>query len=138
MTEEQAVGALKAARDAGHIDAEDAYVSDIAGTANAMAGFLKMKGTFSFNEKSPKYMIYAIDKFTYRHFVNALINEIGSQYFDVWDGKTKSYSKTTTNQEGEMITENLINLQEGRPIRGLDYKIPYKNWAMIDHASVQE
>ena len=127
LTEEQAIGALKAAIKAGHIDFENAYVSDIAGAANAMAGFLKMKGTFSSNEKSPEYMIYAIDKVTYRHFVNALKNEIGSQYFDVWDGKIKSYSKTTTNEEGEEITENLINLQEGRQIRGLDYKIPTEN-----------
>ena len=127
LTEEQAIGALNAAIDAKHIDREDAYVSDIAGAANAMAGFLKMKGKFSSDEKSPEYMIYAIDKVTYRHFVNALKNVIGSQYFDVCDGKTKSYSKTMTNEDGEEVTENLINLQEGRAIRGLNYKIPDSN-----------
>ena len=127
LTEEQAIGALKAAIKAEHIDSQNAYVSDIAGAANAMAGFLKMKGKFSSDEKSPEHMIYAIDKVTYRHFVNALKNVIGSQYFDVWDGKTKCYSKTTTNEDGEEITENLINLQEGRAIRGLNYKIPDSN-----------
>lgn len=53
-------------------------------------------------------------------------------------GKMQSYSKTTINESGEQITENLINLQENRPIRGLNYEIPYQNWAMINRDSMKE
>ena len=138
MTEELAIKTLNAAIATGNINEKNAYVSDIAGAANDMASFLNLQGKFSSDEKSPQFMIYAIDKTTYSHFVNTLKNIIGSVYFDVWDGKTKSYSITSTDKDGNEITQNLVNLQEGRPIRGLNYKIPYKNWAMIEHESMKE
>ena len=125
---EQAELALAAAINDKKIDKNTAYVNDIAGAANSMGKYLGLKGQFSSNEVDPQYAIFAIasdnNPQTFKHFVNSYSDLYDHRYFDVWGGKDKSRIIGLMEDPEFGFLPILLRLQEGRPIRGLDYKIP--------------
>lgn len=127
LSPEQAELALAAAVNDKKIDRNEAYVSDIAGAANSMGKYLGLKGQFSSNEVNPQYAIFAIasDKNpkTFKHFVNSYSDRYDLKYFDVWGGKDKSLIIGVMEDPEFGVLPIYLKLQEGRPIRGLDYKI---------------
>mgnify|MGYP003463163582 FL=1 len=127
LSPEQAELALKAAIYDKSINEIDAYVSDIAKAANSMGKYLGLKGKFSVNEVDPKYAIFAIasDKNPkiFKHFVNSYSDRYDLKYFDVWGGKDKSRLIDVLEVPLLGYLPIYLKLQDGRPIRGLDYKI---------------
>lgn len=92
-----------------------------------MGKYLGLKGKFSVNEVDPKYAIFAIasDKNpkTFKHFVNSYSDRYDLKYFDVWGGKDKSRLIDVLEVPLLGYLPIYLKLQDGRPIRGLDYKI---------------
>ncbi len=124
---ENANKALAYAIEKGGVDFDNAYVKDIAGAANAMGEYLGLQGKFSANESSPQYAIFAFANDLIpskaKHFVNALTDIYGLEYFDVSDGKIKTRVAGVMNEPELGLCPITLRLQEGRPIRGLDYNI---------------
>ncbi len=118
--------AMKRARDNGGIDQKNATVLDWSGAANSMAGALGMKGTFSVDEKDPDYKIFAfadpLDDVTIPVHFSLVTDKITNKFFDSWDGVKKGWAPDGT-CAGELgVIYRACPLQQGRPIRGLNYK----------------
>lgn len=108
LTKEQAEDAMSAAVEGGYIDSNDAFVKDWEGAADEMWESTGQDGDFVYNEsEDADHVIYAQDTKggpEVDHFVNS--TEPG-QYFDPWTGETCELDST--------------ELQENRPVRGLDF-----------------
>lgn len=108
LTKEQAEDAMSAAVEGGYIDSNDAFVKDWEGAADEMWESTGQDGDFVYNEsEDADHVIYAQDTnddSNVDHFVNS--TEPG-QYFDPWTGETCELDAT--------------ELQENRPVRGLDF-----------------
>lgn len=108
LTKEQAEDAMSAAVEGGYIDSNDAFVKDWEGAADEMWESTGQDGDFVYNEsEDADHVIYAQDTnddSNVDHFVNS--TEPG-QYFDPWTGETCELDST--------------ELQENRPVRGLDF-----------------
>ena len=118
--------AMKSARDSGKIDSETATVLDWSGAANAMAGALGMNGTFTANEKDPDYKIFAfadpLGELTEPVHFSLVSDRENNKFFDSWDGVEKGWALDGMCGGEAGLKYRACPLQQGRPIRGLNYK----------------